>query len=119
MSFREFIKTTEEVVRKPIQGTSLFNEYAVTRYHVRLGPQIFSTNQNLTDIRIESHNTSKAVSAELLKEKPYILINLRQEVNDQRKKERDEMFNKECFKRTPYSGNQRIAYNNAKYNKGL
>jgi hypothetical protein len=41
MSFREFIKTTEEVVRKPIQGTSLFNEYAVTRYHVRLGLQIF------------------------------------------------------------------------------
>ena len=69
MSFREFIKTTEEVVRKPIQGTSLFNEYKVTRYHVRLGPQIFSTNQNLTDIRIESTNGSKAVSAELLKEK--------------------------------------------------
>ncbi|ENX02579.1 hypothetical protein F900_01025 [Acinetobacter modestus] len=116
MSFREFKKTTEEVVRKPIQGTSLFNEYIVTRYHVRLGPQIFSTNQNLTDIRIESHNASKTVSAELLKEKPYILSNLRQEVNDQRKKERKSMFAKDCFHRTPYSANQRIAYHNAKSN---
>jgi len=116
MSFREFKKTTEEVVRNPIQGTSLFNEYTVTRYHVRLGPQIFSTNQNLTDIRIESTNGSKAVSAELLKEKPYILSNLRQEVNDQRKKQRDEMFNKECFKRTPYSANQRISYKNTRHN---
>ncbi|MBJ8426014.1 hypothetical protein [Acinetobacter bereziniae] len=27
-----------------------------------------------------------------------------------------QLFNQPCFKRTPYSPNQRIAYNNTKYN---
>lgn len=68
--FREFIKCDE-------QG----------RYHVRLGPQVFSTNLNFSDIRIESENGNTSVSAELLQAKPWILKNLQQEVDFQRRKE--------------------------------
>lgn len=89
------------------------------RYHVRLGPQIFSTNLKFTDIRIENENGGTPVDPDLLKSKPWILKNLQQEVNFQRKKERAEMFSKDCFQRTPYSANQRTSYNNAKSNKGL
>ncbi|ENW95748.1 hypothetical protein [Acinetobacter sp. NIPH 298] len=89
------------------------------RYHVRLGPQTFSTDYKFTDIRIESENGSNPVDSDLLKAKPWILKNLQQEVNFQRKKERAEMFSKDCFQRTPYSPNQRLAHNNAKSNKGL
>ncbi len=89
------------------------------RYHVRLGPQTFSTNYKLTDIRLESENGGTPVEPNYLKEKPWILRNLQQEVGDQRKKEREAMYSKDCFKRTPYSKNQRMAYNNAKFNKGL
>ena len=89
------------------------------RYHVRLGPQTFSTNYKLTDIRIETENGGTPVEPNYLKEKPWILRNLQQEVGDQRKKEREAMYSKDCFQRTPYSKNQRMAYNNAKFNKGL
>ncbi|MGG2098100.1 hypothetical protein ABFY41_11070 [Acinetobacter haemolyticus] len=89
------------------------------RYHVRLGPQTFSTNWKFTDIRIEGENGAIPVDPDLLKSKPWIMQNLQQEVNFRRKKERAEMFSKECFQRTPYSANQRFAYNNAKFNKGL
>jgi hypothetical protein len=86
------------------------------RYQVRLGPQTFSTNYKLTDIRIESVQGSLPVSDQLLKAKPWILRNLKEIVTKQRKKERAEMFSKECFQRTPYSANQRISYHNAKSN---
>ena len=89
------------------------------RYHVRLGPQTFSTNYTFTDIRIETENGGTPVEPNYLKEKPWILRNLQQEVGDQRKKEREAMYSKDCFQRTPYSKNQRMAYNNAKFNKGL
>ena len=89
------------------------------RYHVRLGPQTFSTNYTFKDIRLETENGGTPVDPEYLKAKPYILRNLQQEVNDQRKKERKEMYAKDCFQRTPYSANQRMAYNNTKSNKGL
>jgi len=54
-----------------------------------------------------------------LKARPWIARNLQQEVGDQRKKEREAMYAKDCFKRTPYSKNQRIAYHNSNSNKGL
>lgn len=86
------------------------------RYHVRLGPQTFSTNYKLNDIRIETESGGTPVDPEYLTARPWILRNLKQEVDKQRKKERTEMFSKECFQRTPYSANQRIAYHNAKSN---
>lgn len=89
------------------------------RYHVRLGPQTISTNYTFTDIRIETENGGTPVDPELLKSKPWILRNLQQEVSAQRKKEREAMYSKDCFQRTPYSKNQRMAYNNTKSNKGL
>lgn len=89
------------------------------RYHVRLGPQTFSTNYTFTDIRIESENGGTPVDSEYLKARPWIARNLQQEVGDQRKKEREAMYSKDCFQRPRYSANQRIAYNNAKFNKGL
>ena len=89
------------------------------RYHVRLGPQTFSTNYKCTDIRSESENGGTPADPELLKSKPWILRNLKEIVTKQRKKERAQMFSKECFQRTPYSANQRIAYHNSNSNKGL
>lgn len=89
------------------------------RYHVRLGPQTFSANYRLTDIRLETENGGTPVDPELLKSKPWILRNLQQEVEFRRKNERAEMFSKECFQRTPYSANQRMAYHNENHNKGL
>ena len=120
MESNRCIKTTEEVVLKPIPDTTLFNECRVTRYHVRLGtkyPQIYSTDLKCTDIRLEkADGTSTPVTASELATKPWILKNLQQEVTFQRKKERAEMFSKDCFQRTRYSANQRIAYNNARHN---
>ena len=99
--------------------TTPFREFITcdenNRYHVRLGPQIFSTNHTFTDIRLEKETGSESVSAELLNAKPWILKNLQQDVGFQRKKERAEMFSKDCFQRTRYSANQRIAYNNARH----
>lgn len=49
-------------------------------------------------------------------EKPWILINFERERKFQKRKAKAELFNQPCFKRTPYSSNQRIAYKNTKYN---
>lgn len=109
MNKKRFTTPFREFITRDDQG----------RYHVRLGPQTFSTNWKFTDIRIESEKGSTSVDPNRLKAEPWILRNLQQEVNFRRKKERSEMFSKECFQRTPYSKNQRIAHNNAKSNKGL
>ena len=105
------------------QYTTPFREFITRddsgRYHVRLGPQTFSTNYKLTDIRLESENGGTPVDPEYLNGKPWILRNLQQEVAKQRKKEREAMYAKDCFQRTPYSANQRMSYNNTKSNKGL
>lgn len=57
------------------------------RYHVRLGPQVFSTDDLLTDIRLECENGSITVTAKYLSDKPHIRRNLQQEVNRQQRKE--------------------------------
>ena len=105
------------------QDTTPFREFITRddqgRYHVRLGPQTFSTNYKFTDIRLETENGGTPVDPGYLKNKPYILRNLQQEVNKQRKAERKAMYAKDCFQRTPYSKNQRIAYHNSNSNKGL
>lgn len=105
------------------QYTTPFREFITRddqgRYHVRLGPQTFSTNYKFTDIRIESENGGTPADPELLKSKPWILRNLKQEVDKQRTNERKAMYAKDCFQRTPYSANQRMSYNNTKSNKGL
>ena len=105
------------------QYTTPFREFITRddlgRYHVRLGPQTFSTNYKLTDIRLETENGGTPVDPEYLTARPWIARNLQQEVAKQRKKEREAMYAKDCFKRTPYSKNQRIAYHNSNSNKGL
>lgn len=102
------------------QYTTPFREFITRddsgRYHVRLGPQTFSTNYKFTDIRIESENGGTPVDPEYLKGKPWILRNLKQEVDKQRTNEREAMYAKDCFQRTPYSQNQKIAYKNARSN---
>lgn len=49
-------------------------------------------------------------------EKPWIRLSFERERKFQKRKAKAELFNQPCFKRTPYSSNQRIAYNNTKYN---
>lgn len=106
MSTKTFTTPFREFITRDDQG----------RYHVRLGPQTFSTNHAFTDIRIEKHSGSEVVSSDLLDSKPWILKNLQQEVNFQRKKEKAMMFSQECFQRPRYSANERIAYKNARHN---
>lgn len=67
------------------------------RYHVRLGPQTFSTNYTFSDIRLETENGGTPVDPELLKSKPWILRNLQQEVNAQRKKNVKQCAQKTAF----------------------
>jgi hypothetical protein len=102
------------------QYTTPFREFIARddqgRYHVRLGPQTFSTNYKFTDIRLETENGGTPVDPEYLKGKPWILRNLKQEVDKQRTNERKAMYAKDCFQRTPYSQNQKIAYKNARSN---
>ena len=86
------------------------------RYHVRLGPQVFSTDYQFKDVRIEGENGGTPVSAELLQAKPWIMRNLQQEVTYQHKKGAAMLFKDLGLRRERYSANQRIAYNNAKYN---
>jgi hypothetical protein len=53
------------------QYTTPFREFITRddqgRYHVRLGPQTFSTNYKLTDIRLETENGGTPVDPEYLK----------------------------------------------------
>ncbi|KAF1025020.1 MAG: hypothetical protein GAK29_02189 [Acinetobacter bereziniae] len=86
------------------------------RYHIRLGPQIFSTNRNLTDIRIEYPTGAFQVTPAYLTAKPWVKRELKKMVAVERSKEKEQMFNKSCFHRTPYSPEQRTAYKNARYN---
>lgn len=53
------------------QYTTPFREFITRddqgRYHVRLGPQTFSTNYKFTDIRLETENGGTPVDPEYLK----------------------------------------------------
>ena len=99
------------------QYSTTFREFITRddngRYHVRLGPQVFSTDYQFNDVRIEGENGGTPVSPELLQAKPWIMRNLRHEVGFQHKKAVAIMFGDPCFRRERYSANQRIAYKNA------
>ncbi|CEI51074.1 hypothetical protein [Acinetobacter bereziniae] len=47
---------------------------------------------------------------------PWVQEEAERERKFQKRKTKAELFSKPCFQRTPYSHNQRIAYNNAKFN---
>lgn len=51
-----------------------------------------------------------------LRSLPWIQEEAERERKFQKRKAKAELFSKPCFQRTPYSHNQRIAYNNAKFN---
>ncbi|WP_227500500.1 DUF3820 family protein [Acinetobacter sp. P8-3-8] len=53
---------------------------------------------------------------EKLRKLPWVQEEAERERKFQKRKAKAELFNQPCFQRTPYSANQRIAYNNAKYN---
>lgn len=90
--FREFIKRDEK-----------------GRYHVRLGPQTFSTDLNFSDIRIESEHGGTPVQPEMMLEKPWIMKNLEQEIRFQRKKQLAQVL--EC---THIPSPERRAYKHAR-----
>lgn len=66
--------------------------------------------------RVSKSGVLYLIEAEEHTQKPWIRENFERERKFQKRKAKAEMFNQPCFKRTPYSANQRIAYNNAKYN---
>ena len=66
--------------------------------------------------RVSKSGVLYLIEAEEHAQKPWIRENFERERKFQKRKAKAEMFNQPCFKRTPYSANQRIAYNNAKYN---
>ena len=53
---------------------------------------------------------------EKLRSLPWVQEEAERERKFQKRKAKAELFSKPCFQRTPYSPNQRIAYNNAKFN---
>lgn len=56
------------------------------------------------------------VLGEKLRSLPWVQEEAERERKFQKRKAKAELFSKPCFQRTPYSHNQRIAYNNAKFN---
>ena len=100
--FREFVKKDEN-----------------HRYHIRLAATIYSTDLKFQNICYEKDGVRTSVDSQTLKRKDWILRNLKQEVEFQRRKELAVILDKTCFQRNKrYSANQRIAYNNAKFNRG-
>ncbi len=53
---------------------------------------------------------------EKLRSLPWVQEEAERERKFKKRKAKAELFSKPCFQRTPYSHNQRIAYNNAKFN---
>ena len=51
-----------------------------------------------------------------LRSLPWVQEEAERERKFQKRKAKAELFSKPCFQRTPYSHNQRITYNNAKFN---
>ncbi|MBJ8421875.1 hypothetical protein I6M74_08175 [Acinetobacter bereziniae] len=51
-----------------------------------------------------------------LRSLPWVQEEAERERKFQKRKAKAELFSKPCFQRRPYSHNQRIAYNNAKFN---
>lgn len=56
------------------------------------------------------------VLGEKLRSLPWVQEEAERERKFQKRKAKAELFSKPCFQKTPYSSNQRIAYNNAKFN---
>lgn len=66
--------------------------------------------------RVSKSGVLYLIETEEHAQKPWIRENFERERKFQKRKAKAELFNQPCFKRTPYSANQRIAYNNTKYN---
>lgn len=66
--------------------------------------------------RVSKSGVLYLIEAEEHAQKPWIREIFQRERKFQKRKAKAELFNQPCFKRTPYSPNQRIAYNNTKYN---
>lgn len=66
----------------------------------------------------ESENHTFEITAAEHEKKPWIRKCFISEIAFQKRKSRAIMFSKPCFQREHYSANQRIAYNNAKFNGG-
>lgn len=84
-------------------------------FRMRLGQSIYV--QKGSDVYwVNRSGVLILVSEETHATKPWIRENFERERKFQKRKAKAELFNQPCFKRTPYSSNQRIAYNNTKYN---
>lgn len=84
-------------------------------FRMRLGQSIYV--QKGSDVYwVNRSGVLILVSEETHVTKPWIRENFERERKFQKRKAKAELFNQPCFKRTPYSANQRIAYNNTKYN---
>jgi len=66
--------------------------------------------------RVSKSGTLFLIEAEEHVQKPWIREIFKRERAFQKRKATAIMFSQPCFQRTRYSANQRIAYNNAKYN---
>ncbi|MEB3753808.1 hypothetical protein [Acinetobacter sp. MD2(2019)] len=69
----------------------------------------------ITAVFVERESGSHKMPSAELKAKAWIVRNLKAGLFEQRK-EAAIMFSNPCFQHNRYSANQRIAYNNAKYN---
>ena len=84
-------------------------------FRMRLGHSIYA--QKGTDIFRESKSGHLyLVTDEELVAKPWICKNLEREAAFQKRKAKAVLFSQPCFQRDRYSANQRISYNNARFN---
>lgn len=99
----------------PTQKFAEFQSSENGLFRMRLGQSIYVQKGN--DVYwVNRSGVLILVSDETHATKPWIRENFERERKFQKRKAKAEMFNQPCFKRTPYSSNQRIAYNNTKYN---
>lgn len=99
----------------PTQKFAEFQSSENGQFRMRLGHSVYVQKGN--DVYwINRSGVFVLVSEETHATKPWIRENFERERKFQKRKAKAELFNQPCFKRTPYSPNQRIAYNNTKYN---
>ena len=103
------------MMAKPNQDFAEFISNENGEFRMRLGHSVYVKKG--TDIFRESKTGQLfLVSDAELVAKPWICKNLEREAAFQKRKAKAVLFSQPCFQRDRYSANQRISYNNARFN---
>ena len=97
------------------QSFSEFKSNSNGEFRMRLGHSEY-VQKNQAFYRVSKSGHLYLIEESELVAKPWIQQNFDRERKFQKREAKAELFSQPCFQRTPYSANQRIAYNNAKHN---